>query len=181
MLIDLTTSTEGINLVEQIRHQYETDALFGLILRNPAQFRNFEMENGLVHLKEQGKRLLCIPKIIIEGRSAREIIISEAHSMLAHLGASKTLDYLRDHVWWRDMVSDTKAFCETCQTCQRSKPSNQKPYGLLNPLTIPGYPWESIGIDFVGPMPESTNRNGSFDSITVVICLLTGMVQLVPS
>jgi hypothetical protein len=69
MLINLTMSTEGINLVDQIRHQYqyETDTLFGLILRNPAQFWNFEMENGLVHLKEQGKKLLCIPKIIIEG------------------------------------------------------------------------------------------------------------------
>jgi hypothetical protein len=101
--------------------------------------------------------------------------------MLAHLGASKTLNYLRDHIWWRDMVSDTKAFCETCQTCRWSKPSNQKPYSLLNPLTIPRYSWEFICIDFVGLMPESTNHNGSFDSITVVICHLTGMVQLVPS
>ena len=118
---------------------------------------------------------------MLQGCSAREIIISEAHSMLAHLGAHKTLDYLQDHVWWKDMVSDTKAFCETCQTCRRSKLSNQEPYGLLNWLAIPGYPWESIGIDFVGPMPKSTNCNGSFDSITVIICLLTGMVQLVPS
>ena len=101
--------------------------------------------------------------------------------MLAHLGVSKTLDYLRDHIWWHDMVTDTKAFCKTCQTCQQSKLSNQKPYSSLNPLAIPGYPWESIGIDFVGPMPESTNCNGSFDSIMVIICLLTGMVQLVPS
>ena len=48
--------------------------------------------------------------------------------MLAHLGASKMLDYLRDQVWWKDMVSDTKSFCETCVTCKQSKPSNQKPY-----------------------------------------------------
>jgi hypothetical protein len=66
-LVDLMMSTEGINLVDQIRHQYETDAPFGPILRNPAQFQNFETENGLVHLKEQGKNLLCIPKIIIKG------------------------------------------------------------------------------------------------------------------
>jgi len=79
------------------------------------------------------------------------------------------------------MVSDTKSFCETCVVCKRSKPSNQKPYGLLNPLSIRSYPWESIGIDFVGPLPESSNRDGSFDSITVVICLLTAMVHLVPS
>ena len=101
--------------------------------------------------------------------------------MLAHLGASKTVDYLRDHVWWRDLVTDVKAFCETCSTCKMSKPSNQKPYGLLNPLSVPSYPWESVGIDFVGPLPESHNRDGQYDSITVVICLLTVMVHLIPS
>ena len=101
--------------------------------------------------------------------------------MLAHLGANKTLDYLRDHVWWKDMVHDVKAFCETCHTCRTSKPSNQKPYGLLNPLAVPTQPWESVGIDFVGPLPESGNRDGLYDSITVVICLLTSMVHLIPS
>ena len=65
-------------------------------------------------------------------------------------------------------------------TCKRSKPSNQKPYGLLNPLPVPGMPWESIGVDFVGPLPESKNRDGVFDNITVIICLLTSMVHLVP-
>ena len=54
-------------------------------------------------------------------------------------------------------------------------------YGLLNPLTTPTYPWESIGIDFVRPLLESRNRDGQFDSITVVICLLTAMVHLIPS
>ena len=101
--------------------------------------------------------------------------------MLAHLGASKTLDYLRDHVWWKSMVSNTKAFCETCVTYKRSKPINQKPCGLLNPLPIPVEPWESIGIDFVGPLPESHNCDGYFDAITVIICLLTSMVELILS
>ena len=94
---------------------------------------------------------------MIQGWSAREIIISEAHSILAHLGSAKTLDYLWDYVWWKDMVADVKAFCETCHTCKMSKPSNQKPYRLLNLLSIPSYPWESIGVDFVGPLPESGN------------------------
>ena len=79
------------------------------------------------------------------------------------------------------MAADTNSYCTTCMTCKRSKPSNQKPYGLLNPLPVPGVPWEAIGIDFVGPLPESKNRDGTFDSITVIICLLTAMVHLVPS
>jgi len=89
--------------------------------------------------------------------------------MLAHLGANKTLDYLREQVWWKDIVSDTKAFCETCVTCKCSKPSNQKPYRLLNPLKVPSFPWELIGMEFVGPLPESRNCDGVFDAITVVI------------
>ena len=36
-------------------------------------------------------------------------------------------------------------------------------------------------MDFVGPLPKSGNRDSFFDSITVIICLLTLMVHLVPS
>ncbi len=79
------------------------------------------------------------------------------------------------------MNTDIHQYCESCKTCKRSKPSNQKPYGLLNPLDVPSYPWESIGIDFIGPLPESKNRDGSFNALTVVIDLLSGMVHLIPS
>ena len=101
--------------------------------------------------------------------------------MLAHLGANKMLDYLQDHVWWKDMVSNVRTYCEMCHTCKTSKLSNQKPFGPLNPLSMPSYLWESIGMDFIGPLPESSNRDGIFDSITVIICLITSMVHLVPS
>ena len=79
------------------------------------------------------------------------------------------------------MVHDVATFCTSCTTCQWSKPLNQKPYGLLNPLSIPSAPWNAIGVDFVGPLPESKDRDGSYDSITVIIDLLTAMIHLVPS
>jgi RNase H-like domain found in reverse transcriptase/Integrase zinc binding domain/Reverse transcriptase (RNA-dependent DNA polymerase)/Retroviral aspartyl protease/Zinc knuckle len=171
----------GIDFESEIRGKYKEDPFFRSILEKPKEFRNFENKEDLIYLKENDRQVLCIPKVVIKGQSAREIVISEAHSMLAHLGSNKTLDYLRDYVWWKDMVADVKAYCETCHTCKTSKPSNQKPYGLLNPLSVPSYPWESIGMDFVGPLPESGNRDGMFDSITVVICLLTSMVHLIQS
>ena len=153
-----TQSSLGIDLLSELRGKYQEDPFFRVILEQSNEFQNFEIVDQLIYLKEHEKRVLCIPKILIQGRNAREVVISEAHSMLAHLGATKTVDYLRDHVWWRDLVTDVKAYCETCGTCKTSKPSNQKPYGLLNPLTIPSYPWESIGIDFVGvrglPVPD---------------------------
>jgi len=177
----LSTSESGIDIIREIKGRYQEDQFFKKILDDPKSFRNFSVENSVIYLKEREKTLLCVPKIVVNGRNVREIIISEAHSILAHLGSHKTLDYLRDHVWWKDMVSDTHAYCETCVTCKRSKPSNQKPYGLLNPLSVPGRPWDSIGVDFVGPLPDSQNRNGTFNSITVVICLFSAMVHLIPS
>lgn len=65
--------------------------------------------------------------------------------------------------------------------CQRSKLPNQKPYGLLNPLPVASQLWEAIGIDFIGPLPLSKNQDREYDSVTVIIDLLSGMVHLVPS
>ncbi|KAF8799998.1 hypothetical protein BYT27DRAFT_7034268, partial [Phlegmacium glaucopus] len=105
---------DGLDLLKELRGRYQEDNLFKSVIEKPKDFRNFEVRNDLVYLKVPGKELLCIPKILVKGKSVREIIISEAHSILAHLGASKTLNYLRDNVWWKDMVSDTKAYCDTC-------------------------------------------------------------------
>lgn len=78
-------------------------------------------------------------------------------------------------------MKDTTSFCESCVVCMSSKSPNHKPYGLLNPLRVPNYPWENIGMDFVSPLPKSRDRNAAYDSITVVIDRLTGMVHLIPS
>jgi hypothetical protein len=170
------------NLLDMIRRSYAKDTFLQKIIETPKDFRNFIVEDQLIYLKESERKILCIPeKVIVNGHTLREILISESHSLLAHLAASKTYHYLRDHVWWKTMNQDVQKYCESCVTCKRSKPSNQKPYGLLNPLDVPSYPWESIGIDFLGPLPESSDRDGSYNSITVVIDLLTAMVHLIPS
>ena len=178
-LINVLNQDAEIDLLKELQGHYQDDPIFKPVLERPKDFRNFEVKDNLIYLKLDGKSLLGIPKIMINGRNLHEIIISEAHSVLAHLGANKTVNYLRDHVWWKEMVSDVKSYCETCVTCKRSKPNNQKLYGLLNPLAVLTEPWESIGVDFVGPLPLSRNLDGEYDSITVVICLLTTMVEVI--
>ena len=181
LLDHISSSKDGIHLQNEIRGRYGEDPFFGEILTKPKQFRNFTVEDGLVTLRDNDRILLCVPNIIVSGRNVREIIISHAHSLLAHLGPHKTSSLLREHVWWKTLLPDVQKYCDTCMTCKRSKPTNQKPYGLLNPLPVPSSPWEAIGIDFVGPLPESKNRDGAFNAITTIIDLLTGMVHLVPS
>jgi transposase InsO family protein len=79
------------------------------------------------------------------------------------------------------MVRDVTAFVMTCTTCLKTKPNNKRPYGLLRTLPVSTRPWEAIGIDMVGPLPESKSRDATFDNLTVIINLHSGYVILVPS
>lgn len=107
-LIDVVSGgREGIDLLKAIQHKYLDDPFFKNVAENPREFKNFKETNRLVYLKLQEHKLVCIPKVMINGHNIWEIVISEAHSLLAHLGTTKTLDYLQDHVWWKDMVNDT--------------------------------------------------------------------------
>lgn len=170
-----------IQFPDDIRGKYGLDKFFSKILANPTHFRNFEVDNGLVFLKRDNRKMLCIPNIKLGTRSAREIIINHAHSILAHLGTRKTMYYIRENVWWPEMIKDVTEFCRSCSVCAMSKSSTQLPMGLLRTLEIPRRPWQAIGIDFVGPLPGSRNRYGEFDQICVIIDHLTCMVHLVPT
>ncbi|KAF8809604.1 hypothetical protein BYT27DRAFT_7021404, partial [Phlegmacium glaucopus] len=79
---------------------YQDNSTLKSIIEKLKEFRNFEVNNSLIYLKVSGKKLLCIPRIMVNDRSLHEITISEAHSIFAHLGASKTLDYLSGGKTW---------------------------------------------------------------------------------
>jgi hypothetical protein len=58
-----------------------------------------------------------------------------------------------------------------------NKMSTQLPKGLLHSLPTPNRPWQSIGIDFMGPLPKSNNCN----YLMVIINRLMSQVHLVPT
>ena len=75
------------------------------------------------------------------------------------------------------MSHDIESYCKMCGICVTSKDTNSKPTGLLHSLPIPNKPWQSIGLDFMAPLPKSNN----FDYLLVVIDRLTSQVHLVPT
>lgn len=79
------------------------------------------------------------------------------------------------------MVQDVKAFCNTCTLCKATKPNNHAPYRQLQTLEVSTHPWETIGMDFIGPLPESKNLNRKFDMLLVINDHLTSMIHLVPT
>ncbi|PVF91199.1 hypothetical protein CPB86DRAFT_670524, partial [Serendipita vermifera] len=75
-----------IQLPDCMKGRYENDPIFGPIVKDPSAFKHYLYEGDLLYLKDDGRLLLCIPDIKVGNRNLREIIISHAHSILAHLG-----------------------------------------------------------------------------------------------
>ena len=67
-------------------------------------------------------------------------------------------------------------FVKGCVMCSVSKPSNRK-LRLYTPLPIPGHPWESVSIDFVGGFPMSRKCH---DYFYVVVDRFSKMCILMP-
>ena len=58
-----------------------------------------------------------------------------------------------------------------------SKIEHQKPSGLMQPLAIPEWKWDSISMDFVSGLPR-TNKN--FEAIWVIVDRLTKSAHFIP-
>ncbi|KAF9258200.1 hypothetical protein L218DRAFT_798304, partial [Marasmius fiardii PR-910] len=101
LLTVLAAGRLRLDLETILQSQYANDVLFKKVLENPKDFWNFEIDKGLIYLKLKDRKVLCVPRVIIGDRNIREYVIDEAHSLLAHLGPKKTLDYLQDYLWWK--------------------------------------------------------------------------------
>jgi Integrase zinc binding domain len=118
-----------------------------------------------------------VPRNVFHGgRRMIEIIIDHAHQTVGHYSQLKTSNYIRKAYWWPSMATDIELFCTSCARCQMNKTSTQRPKGLLHSLPILDRPWQSIGIDFIGPLPKSNDC----DYIMVIIDQLMSQVHLVP-
>jgi Integrase zinc binding domain len=122
--------------------------------------------------------VVCIPhSAFLKGERLIEVIINHAHQVVGHFGQLKTLNYIRRSYWWPGMATDIDSFCTSCAKCQTSKDSTKRPIGILHSLPVPEWPWQSIGMDFMGPLPKSDTH----DYLLVVIDRLTSQVHLIPT
>ena len=159
--------------ISKVKNGYRSDKLLSLIQDDPEKYTSFVVKDGLIWTKNlAGDTVVCIPR----SPELLTTIVDQAHMTLGHLGEERTTEYARRWYWWPTMHKTIRSFCRTCESCQRAKVSNQKPMGKLHTLPVPTKPWDSIGMDFIGPFPESKGYN----YLWVVICRMTSMVHLIP-
>ena len=64
-----------------------------------------------------------------------------------------------------------------CDICQRVKSGHQRHAGLLQPLQILEWKWDSVGMDFIIGLPTSSRGN---DSIWVIVDRLSKFTHFLP-
>jgi transposase InsO family protein len=126
---------------------------------------------GLLHYTAGGVDRVYIPV------GMRDEMLHEAHDALmsGHLGMDKTMERLARVAFWPHMERDVRQYVRTCDSCQRCKPSNLKPPGLLRSLPIPSQNWECIAMDFIVRLPKTA---AGHDSILTVVDRLTKMAHI---
>jgi hypothetical protein len=129
-----------------------------------------EDEKGTVWFKNR----ICVPEI----KELRETILKEAHdsAYFIHPESIKMYQDLKQRYWWYGMKKDVAAHVALFDTSQRVKAEHQRPVGLLQPLKVPEWKWEEIGMDFIG-LPCTCD---GYDSIWVIVDRLTKVAHFIP-
>ncbi|TYK12237.1 pol protein [Cucumis melo var. makuwa] len=119
-------------------------------------------------------------RLCVSENSAVKIeLLTEAHSspFTMHPGSTKMYQDLRSVYWWRNMKREVADFVNRCLVCQQVKTPRQRPAGLLQPLSVPGWKWESVLMDFITELPKTLK---GYTVIWVVVDRLTKSAHFVP-
>nr|ABA97826.1 retrotransposon protein, putative, Ty3-gypsy subclass [Oryza sativa Japonica Group] len=161
-------------LVDQVRAAQVNDPEIAELKKNMwvGKARDFlEDEHGTICMGER----LCVP----DDKELKDLILTEAHQTQysIHRGSTKMYQDLKENFWWASMRREIAEFVALCDVCQRVKAEHQRPAGLLQPLQIPEWKWEEIGIDFITGLPRTSSGH---DSIWVVVDRLTKVAHFIP-
>jgi hypothetical protein len=130
-----------------------------------------EQETKYFRVDEEGvlwfKDRLVVPK----NRELRNQIMFEAHSskLFIHPSSSKMYYDLKPYYWWTKMRKEIAAYVARCDTCCRVKAMHMKA-GFCQPLSIPGWKWVEISMDFIVGLPPTVKNH---NSIWVIVDRLT--------
>jgi len=136
-----------------------------LIGENQIEESDFKVDDQGV-LRFRGR--ICIP----DDDEMKKMILEESHrsSLSIHPRATKMYHDLKKLFWWSGLKRDVAQFVYSCLICQKSKVEHQKPVGLMTPLDVPKWKWDSISMDFVTSLPNTPRGN---DVIWVIVDRLT--------
>jgi hypothetical protein len=147
----------------------------------PQKYPRFRVENNLLY-----KYIRCqLPELASEGDYWKLVVPKDKRSALlrlyhddprsGHLGGYKVYWKLHNRHIWPGMKNDVYRYVRKCGVCAEQKPEQKRPAGLMGDRPEITKPWQSISLDFVGPLPRSSRGYSHIlvvsDNFSKYVCL----------
>ena len=122
--------------------------------------RNWKMNNGTEMVQ------ILVPLCL------RNQLLHLGHetTLTGHLGIRKTTDRLLHNFFWPKIFSDCYDFSKSCRKCQLMGKGKIPLNAPLISLPISDNPFECLGIDLIGPLPECKLTRNRFILNCVDLC-----------
>lgn len=131
---------------------------------------------------DEGKLYYVGPKkeekreVVIEAERKRQIFLDcHFNDIGHHLGQKKTVHRIQSKYYWLGIIKDVVDWIKVCETCQHTERSKNLAR-TVRPIKVEA-PWEIIGVDFLGPFPETQQGN---KSVVVVIDYFSKWAEAFP-
>ncbi len=156
MTLRVNADNSELSLREEQRKEwpFETQKL-----DNGEEVRGFALSEELLYKEkrtEGGPRVrVCVPK------AWRAELLRACHDDITagHMGQTRTLFKLQQRYYWPCMKEDVNDYVRNCQSCQARKGTYRKPAGLLEVSQRAELPFERVGMDILGPFPQTKAGN----------------------
>ncbi|KAF8747594.1 hypothetical protein RHS01_11324, partial [Rhizoctonia solani] len=162
------------DLNDLIRDALPDDKTVAKILKSLEEnipVKGWSLDNGLLYYHQ------CI--YVPNEPEIRRLVLESRHDnpSTGHPGQWRTMELLSRHYYWSGMKQSVAKYIQACDSCIRSKHSNQAKMGLLQPIDLPRKPWEEITYDLIVGLPISEG----YDAILTVVDRLSKMVHFIPT
>jgi len=138
--------------------------------------------NGTVHSSEwsnidgllQFRGKIYVPQSL-DLRRQIVVLCHDTH-IAGHPGCWKTLELVSRNYWWPQMSRYIGQYVSTCDLCLQTKPWQHSPVGELQPLSVPDTQWDTLSVNFMVELPESSGH----DAVMTVVDSVSKRVHFVP-
>ena len=114
---------------------------------------------------------------IVPQKLKEEMLVMYHDSLIGgHMGRDKTVERMRQKVYWYGMPTDVKVHVATCDACSRNKRQKTNPRAPLQSYQA-GYPNYRVHLDVLGPFCE-TPRGHKY--VLMVIDQFTRFLEMIP-
>lgn len=143
----------------------EYEALVKQVKQNENKLPDVKVVNNIIYRRMEhatGDRIaddmvwkIWLPKDVIP----IALRLAHDHPLASHCGINKTLERLRRYYFWPNLVTDVRAYINSCEICKCTKHPNHTLRPTLSKTGESQRFFQKLYVDFLGPYPRSKSGN----------------------